>query len=505
MQNLGETKNAIIYCRVSSKDQLEGTSLDMQEKCCLEYAQKQGWDVSKVFIERGESAKTANRTEFNKALAFCSDKKSRVGFFVVYKIDRFARNQDDHAMVRALLKKSGVVLRSVTEQIDESSGGRLMEGMLSAFAEFDNNIRAERTKGGMMERVKQGVWVWKEPLGYHRPSKGNNIEPDPEVAPYIRLAFEEWSKGVYTYQSLADFLSDRGFRTRENKNPRPQLIEKMIKNPIYYGFIKEWGGHQGSFEPIITKELFLKCQKEYKDSIHIAARSANNPLYPLRGCKCAQCKESITASASTGRSKKKYDYYHHASQKCVRARSIPKETFEQLFVEFLNDITPTGQYEKLFKRIVLDTWKKNYEKFHQESGKVRKDIDSLEQERLKIFDYHRSGKYTDDEFLEQKNIYNLKIEQKRRLLADQSVEEFNMEEALDYCFDFVRTTAKSWQEADYQSKLRLQKLICKEDIEFDGVKFGTAKLSQVYALNQEYQNEKSNLVALRRIELRLPG
>jgi hypothetical protein len=92
-----------------------------------------------------------------------------------------------------------------------------------------------------------------------------------------------------------------------------------------------------------------------------------------------------------------------------------------------------------------------------------------------------------------------------RLLADQSVEEFNMEEALGYCFDFVRNTTNSLLEADYQSKLRLQKLICKENIEFDSVKFGTAQLSQVYELNQKNPSRDSLLVAPRGIEPRFPG
>jgi DNA invertase Pin-like site-specific DNA recombinase len=35
----------------------------------------------------------------------------------------------------------------------------MMESMLAAFAEFDNNVRTERSINGMRERLKQGVWV----------------------------------------------------------------------------------------------------------------------------------------------------------------------------------------------------------------------------------------------------------------------------------------------------------------------------------------------------------
>src|SRR3989338_8895166 len=191
-----EQKTAIIYCRVSSKDQLEGTSLENQERICREYAERQNIKVLKVFTERGESAKTIDRTEFSKALVFVANKKNRVNYFLVYKIDRFARNQDDHVSVRAILKRSGIELRSATEQIDNTTMGRLTEGMLSVFAEFDNNVRTERTRGGMLERLKQGIWTWPEPLGYYRPIKGGNIAPEPDRAPLIRLGFEEWAKEI---------------------------------------------------------------------------------------------------------------------------------------------------------------------------------------------------------------------------------------------------------------------------------------------------------------------
>ena len=65
---------AIIYCRVSGKQQVEGTSLDRQQDACLEYAEKMGFKKYqvKIFIEKGESATAANRTEFLKEIGRAS-------------------------------------------------------------------------------------------------------------------------------------------------------------------------------------------------------------------------------------------------------------------------------------------------------------------------------------------------------------------------------------------------------------------------------------------------
>ena len=72
-------KRAVIYVRVSTKEQVdEGNSLSTQEKMCREYTSKNGYEVVHVYIEQGESAKTALRTELQKMLLFCSDKKNKI-------------------------------------------------------------------------------------------------------------------------------------------------------------------------------------------------------------------------------------------------------------------------------------------------------------------------------------------------------------------------------------------------------------------------------------------
>ncbi len=72
-----------------------------------------------------------------------------------------------------------------------------------------------------------------------------------------------------------------------------------------------------------------------------------------------------------------------------------------------------------------------------------------------------------------------------------------MEEPLDYCFKFMRSTAETWLrlKTKYDIRLRFQKMIFEEYISFDSKKFGTNNLSCVYKLNQDSATEKSALVA----------
>src|SRR5258708_875201 len=99
---------AVIYCRVSTKEQVSNLSLSTQQKQCSAYCERHGIDVDRVFIEEGESAKTADRTQFKNLLGYCREKKGRIQFVVVYNFTRFARSSLDHQVTRALLAGQGI-------------------------------------------------------------------------------------------------------------------------------------------------------------------------------------------------------------------------------------------------------------------------------------------------------------------------------------------------------------------------------------------------------------
>lgn len=175
---------------------------------------------------------------------------------------------------------------------------------------------------------------------------------------------------------------------------------------------------------------------------------------------------------------------------------MPKETLEQNFVEYLQDISPNSKYEKIFRAVVLDVWQSNYRKLDAENERVRKEIEQLEAERQRVFDLHRAGKYNDDEFLDQKDRVNLRINERKFLLQEKQVEEFDMEVALDFCFRYIRDGGKTWLELEEfpAFRARFQKSVFPAKVSFDGEKFGTTKVSMIYKLKEESRSKKSNLV-----------
>ena len=61
---------AIIYIRVSTKEQTENLSLPTQLRVCEEYCRRQGYEILERFFEEGESAKTTDRSRLQHLLTF---------------------------------------------------------------------------------------------------------------------------------------------------------------------------------------------------------------------------------------------------------------------------------------------------------------------------------------------------------------------------------------------------------------------------------------------------
>jgi DNA invertase Pin-like site-specific DNA recombinase len=231
--------SAVIYVRVSTADQVRNFSLASQEKACRDYCERNGFDVDKVFVEEGESAKTTNRPQFQKMLAYCREHKGRVKWLVVYRLDRFSRRQEDHHALRGLLAGFGVTLRSVSDPIDETSTGRLMEGILAAFAQFDNDVRAERTVAGMKAAIQAGKWTFKAPLGYlSGDGKSGSLIHDRERGPLVKQAFELHATGLHTTQKVLEIVTAAGLRTASGKPVAKQTFNTLLRKPVYAGWLQ---------------------------------------------------------------------------------------------------------------------------------------------------------------------------------------------------------------------------------------------------------------------------
>ena len=177
--------NCILYARVSTDKQAEkDLSLPAQLQAMREYAQQHEWTVVEEFIEPGASATTVQRHELQRLLARVTNGDPTVDVVVVHKLDRMARNIDDHVAIRAALKRAGVRLASVVENVDESVSGQLIENIMASIAQFYSGNLADEVRKGMRQKVLTGGWPHLPPRGYvvvrNPEGRGTHIESIPQ-------------------------------------------------------------------------------------------------------------------------------------------------------------------------------------------------------------------------------------------------------------------------------------------------------------------------------------
>ena len=294
---------AVVYLRVSTAKQAEkadseeGYSLPAQREACYRRAEQLGADVIEEYLDRGESAKTVDRPQFQRMFTRIREQRD-VDYVILDKVDRFARNRRDDANLMFEMKAAGAQLISVKENIDETPAGELLHAIMAGIAEFySRNLGTEAIKG-MTQKAKLGGTPGRAPIGYLNVAKRiegrevRAIEVDPERAPLVKWAFEQYATGKWAMTTLTEALADRGLTTTgsANRESRPiyrSRVNAMLANRYYCGFVTFRGEeYEGRHEPLISVELFTKVQQVMRshDTAGVRTRSHNHHLKGLLFC-----------------------------------------------------------------------------------------------------------------------------------------------------------------------------------------------------------------------------
>lgn len=132
------------YARVSST----GQSLDVQLDKLRAYG------CQRIYAEKRSGKQADSRPELQACLQYLREGDT----LVISRLDRMARSILDLAKIAELLKTKGVALKVLDQAIETcTSEGRLMFALLGAFAQFENDIRAERQADGIAKAKEKGV------------------------------------------------------------------------------------------------------------------------------------------------------------------------------------------------------------------------------------------------------------------------------------------------------------------------------------------------------------
>ncbi len=155
------------YDRVSSRDQMiNGNSLAWQFERLYEYAAKNNLVIKSKFGGTYESAKTDERKQFKLMLAEISKDKT-VSSILVYSYDRFSRSGANGIFLLENLRKLGVKIIAVTQEVDSfTPTGNFQENLYMLLSKLDNDMRRDKSISGTKSMIKKGYWPYSTTRGY---------------------------------------------------------------------------------------------------------------------------------------------------------------------------------------------------------------------------------------------------------------------------------------------------------------------------------------------------
>ncbi|MDP8215992.1 MAG: recombinase family protein [Candidatus Kaelpia imicola] len=374
-----------VYTRVSTEDQArEGTSLEVQREFLVNYAKRESYDVYNVYVDDGYSGYTLERPALKKLLRDVNLKK--FDMVLVYKIDRFARNNRLMLNLVEDLDNKGIGFKSATESFDTvSAAGKMALSMLGTVAQFERDRIIERVFPGMIKGVERGNWQGARysPYGYHYNKEKKLLEVVPEEADIVKMMYLMYLSGQSTPQ-IAGYLYNKRYKTRSGGRFQTKLVGNILKNQIYLGKLV-WNVHhydktkktlrgnrymkndaskivvsKGKHEAIICQEDFDAVQKKLEQNRKGIASRKGSKEYPLSGILvCAECghkfRGCLSVASREGRkvkTKRRYYrccgrsvHYTECSNGYVRADDIENVVcaiIETIFAEDIDEARLRG-------------------------------------------------------------------------------------------------------------------------------------------------------------------
>ncbi len=519
MQGVTATVHAISILRVSTLKQKEdGDGLENQRRYNREYIERRKYKFTKEF-ELAESASIDHRLEFDKVMDYTIANKDKVNVWVMYKVDRLSRGGlATYVVLKQQLKDMGVKIEFSTQEMDgETPEGELMENMLACMARFENRLKTQRTIGVEKILANEGYWCRSAPTGFvnDRDIRGKPIlkQGDPVRWNLIQQGFRMQLSGLYTITEVVTEMRRKGLTSRTGKLVYPQHWTKMLRSPVYGGWIREvWTEGklvEAKFDGVISRSEWCELQDILdgrKKHPMATVRKKHNPDFPLRQFMlCPYCAKRVRGSPAKSETGRIYRYYFCRDKAC--RFNVQTKEVHALFEEYLEKIRPTPELISLFKKVVLHRWAKTYDTLNQETQGKQKEVTQLEERKRKLVRLIEDSADDVDLLAELRREFKEVSNRHTMLTTERNATEQNTIDAqvvVDYCCHFLEHAHKLWQEASVEDKSRLQSLIFPEGVSYDALTGKqTPKLSPVYAAMEGLKKGDTTLAAPGRIELPL--
>ncbi len=250
-----------IYTRVSTTWQEdEGTSLVTQEARCREYAAERGWTVVAIYREVHTGADLFERPQLTALRG--AMRKREVDAMLAFALDRLTRNQAHLGLILSEADHADVTVELVTERLEDTPEGRLLQSVRGFVAEMERIKTVERTQRGTRARAESGkLLAGSRPLyGYRwRDASKAAYDIDPVTGAVVQRIFADILKGT-SLRSLAQRLTTEGIPTPTGRRQwAATTLSTMLSTPAYTGAAtalrhrqtkKRGGGVRCTYRPV---------------------------------------------------------------------------------------------------------------------------------------------------------------------------------------------------------------------------------------------------------------
>lgn len=359
-------RTAVAYARYSSANQRE-ESIDAQLRAIREYCTRENIELIAEFKDEAISGKSDNREDFQNMISQLLKGHLQVDFVLVHKFNRFARNKYDSALYKKKLKDIDVKVISVSQKIDDTPEGELLEGFLETIDQYYSANLAVEVRKGLRENALKGKHAGGQVLfGYSLDEEGYYV-PN-ENAKIVKRIFEEYASG-YPKADICARLNTEGYRNQRGNKFNTRTLSDLLRNEKYIGNYvytidkKETIRLDGIIKdhPIDVK-LWNKVQKLCEQGSLKGRERKKKRNYLLTGKTfCTECNCQISGGGSKrsgNRPDGKLNYYY----KCVgktkykngcKSRSLNKDVFESKVLEVVMNVVMN---EKIIKQIAKEAF-----------------------------------------------------------------------------------------------------------------------------------------------------
>lgn len=291
-------RKMVFYGRVSTEHEAQLSALENQIQWYDDQAKYHpNWTVLKKYIDEGITGTQAKkRTAFMEMIE--ASKKGEFDLIVTREVCRFARNTVDTLTITRELKNMGIEVYFVEDNIWTMDGdGELRLTIMASMAQEESRKVSERVKAGQQISRENGtIYGSGNILGYDR--LGNTYVINEEQAATVRLIYDMYAEGKLGATKIANELTKLGRLNASGKVKwAASQITRILNNKTYVGYMAYGKSYSNNyleqrrinnydastymekkcdFEPIISEEIWERCQKIKKRRISSSAGTTLN-------------------------------------------------------------------------------------------------------------------------------------------------------------------------------------------------------------------------------------